>query len=98
VSSYAPRRLQKRPNDDLPYVFDFGEWSLTASDALASATVTADVSGLTIGSATIVTGGRKVQVRISAGTAGTTYTLTCQATTTAGYDIVGDGYLELVAP
>jgi hypothetical protein len=82
--------LEKHPSDDLVYTFDFSEWEfLTASEKIVSATVTGSPSGLTIGAASINSDGDQVQVRISAGTADTTYHVKCQATTTSGYDIVG---------
>lgn len=89
---------EKRASDDLTYEWDFTSWPLVASDAIASAVITSTPSGLTIGSAAINSAGTKVQATITGGVAGLTYTVTCTATTTAGRDIVGDGYLEVVAP
>ena len=92
------KTLEKHPNDDLPFSFDFTDWDvLTTSEKITSATVTADVTGLTIASPTINDAGDIVQARISGGTNGQVFVLTCQATTTSGYDIVGCGKLKVVS-
>lgn len=89
--------IDKHPNDDIPYTFDFGAWSsLLAVSALASATATADIAGLTIGSPTV--SGYTVSVRISGGTDGVTYRLTVTATTVDNYDIVSLADLNVYIP
>ncbi len=97
-TDYKPPTLHKRATDDLPYVFSFATWSLLSTDTIASATVAGSPSGLTIGTPSVLSGGKQVQVRISGGTAGETYTVTCLAVTSGGYTITGDAYLEVVSP
>lgn len=75
----------KHPSDDLPYAFGFADvLAGLDGDTIASATVTATGTGLTVGEPSI--DGGDVLVRLSAGTSGTTYTLTCVATMASGYD------------
>jgi hypothetical protein len=68
----------KDPSDDVVYAFDWTKW-LAGVDEIASATVTAG-DGLTVGDVDNTT--TEVTVRISGGTAGTTYSVTCAVETT----------------
>lgn len=83
--------VDKAPNDDLPYAFDFARWAFLATDPLASGTVTVSPSGPSIGSVTPV--GTQLRCTISGGSAATVYRLTIQGTTAAGRDVVG--YVDL---
>lgn len=81
------RRLPKQPNEVLPYDFDFGPWLANEDDALQASLLTSEVTadaGITIEEKThdIATG--VVQVRISGGTAGHRYKVTCRITTAGG--------------
>jgi len=90
---------EKHPGDDLPVDFDFtADHLLTATEKIVSATLTADqptgAAALAIASAgvgAINAAGDVVQFRVSGGTPGFTYTLTCTAITTSGYDLIGCG-------
>lgn len=73
--------LIKAPTDDELFNIDFGS-RLDAGETLTGAVITADVSGLTIGSP--VASSEEIQVRISGGVTATLYTLSIVATTSAG--------------
>ena len=74
--------IYKQPWEDIAYDFDFTPL-LGSGETLSSATsATGDPSGLTIGSPAL-NGTKKVQVRISGGTNGQTYTVTVRAATSA---------------
>lgn len=60
--------------------------------------MTANGSGLTVGTVTVLADDKKVQVLLSGGIAGTTYTLICAAETTSGYTPHGAGYLLIINP
>lgn len=92
--SYYVMLRDKYSTDSLAFDFDFSAWSFLASDPLASATVASTPSGLTISSPPAINAaGTKAQVVIAGGTSGTSYSLTCTATSTAGRIIVGEGTL-----
>lgn len=97
MSNYYPQTRLKIPADVLPYTFDFTTWDFLQGDPIATAVVTATPSGLTLGLPAVNTDGKKVQTVISGGVAGTTYTVSCVATTTNSMVIQGDGYLEVVS-
>lgn len=85
--------LKKQPSESRLYTMDFSA-NLTTSETLASVTsVTADVSGLTIG--TPVLGSRSAQVRISGGTADVVYKVTWIVVTSAGNTLEAEGYLRI---
>lgn len=85
--------LPKDANETVVYVFDFSlfdEAAAAAGETLSSADVPS-VSGLTIGSATVISSatnfvpsGLGAKVTISGGTAGTTYDLECRGTFSGG--------------
>jgi hypothetical protein len=87
----------KRVDWSRVYNFDFsafGEFS-EDSETISTAEVTSLPSGLTVGSATI--DNLLVQVRISGGVAGVSYTLECQITTSSGSVLKLQGILNVVA-
>jgi hypothetical protein len=92
--------IAKLPTESRLYVFDYSNWPEeqgTSPDLIASASVSADVSGLTIGACTIAQDGQHVLCPISGGTSGTTYTLTCTATTAGNRLLPINGLLQVVA-
>lgn len=81
--SVAPGHLfVKDPNAELIYHFDWTDW-LATSAQIASYVLTIDGpdTALTKDNDTIVTGGKKVQVRILGGTLGKKYNLECKIVT-----------------
>lgn len=92
--------LQKYANEVRSYVFDFSQFpEVVDGETLSSPTVPA-VSGLAIGSPTVLTSavdyvasGKGIKVTISGGTAGTSYTVVCRATTSGGATLEVDGTL-----
>ena len=88
-------KTSKATTDTLPFAFIFDGFSiLTSTEVLVSASVSADTLGLSIGTPTVSAATKTVSVSIGSGTAGTTYRLTCIATTTSGYTLTG--YLDLL--
>lgn len=78
------------------YDLDFTDQKeIVAGETLTGTpTVTAAPSGLTISSPPVIGGAnKKVQVRISGGTANTTYSVLCTVTTTGGNTLQGCGTL-----
>lgn len=71
----------KQPADRLDYDIDYRDWLTDRNDTLASATVTAE-AGLTVSDFVLVEG--VVKIYLQGGTDGTTYKVTCTATTTGG--------------
>ena len=89
-----PVTLAKKTTWSRVYYFDFGTYAeRQSSDPIASAAVTSTPSGLTVG--TPATNGDKVQVSISGGQRGTTYTLTCTVAMQSGAIISQQGYLSV---
>ncbi len=92
----------KDSSEVISYLFDYSNFpEVLAGETLSSPTVTATVgSGLTIGTPNVtlverdeVAAGEGVEVTISSGTAGTTYTLECRCTTSGGSQRVVKGQL-----
>lgn len=87
--------LEKIEAESRVYLFDFSRYSeVLNGETLSSPTIPA-VSGITIGSPTImsadldgVPSGKGVKVLISSGSAGTTYTIDCRVTTSGGATLV----------
>lgn len=73
--------LTKQPSENLDYDFDFSN-AFPAGDNVASATVTATPTGLTLGTKSL--SGQLVKQFISSGSTGNSYTVTCIATSAAG--------------
>lgn len=83
-------------------VFDFGNWdeleaegtTLVVGTGPTTPLVTASPGGLTVGSPALL-GAYRVQVALSGGTPGTTYTVTCTAKTADGITLQGRGQLKV---
>lgn len=72
----------KDPGDVLDYLFDFTNLLDSAEQITALNAVTVEPSGvLTVDSSGIVTGGKKIQVVLSSGTAGVDYVVSVNVTT-----------------
>lgn len=97
MSNYYPQTRLKLPADVLTYTFDFTSWGFLEGDPIVSAVMSAAPSGLTLSLPAINSLGTKVQCTISGGVAGTTYTVSCVASTNNARTVQGDGYLELVS-
>lgn len=98
-SPYAPEILWKTPETDRVYWIDFEKFQeIIDGQTIASAVVTVDEEGLTIGSPSI--SGSKVMFRISGGTLDDPDTelvfhIHVAATTSAGRVLPGAGILYL---
>ena len=101
--AYQIPTLSKVAAENRVYVVDCSKFSeIVAGETIASSTVPA-VTGLTFGStstlAAAVDGvpiGKGVKFTISGGTAGTTYTVDCQVTTSGGSVIVRRFQLHVI--
>lgn len=92
--AFVPK-TSKATTDSFPIAFLFDGWDiLTSSEQLVSATVTSDLTGITIGTVTVSASNKTVSVTVADGADGTTYRLTCVATTTSGYTLTG--YVDLL--
>lgn len=91
-------QLQKLVGESRLYDFDFTDQAeIEGGETLTGTpTVTATPAGLTLGSPVIGGASKKVQVRISAGTANTTYSLTCTVATSGGNTLQGCGVLKVL--
>lgn len=83
--------LEKSPDDDMPYTFDYTDEDVFLTDPIATGAATkwdgTAISGITVGSPTVIASGRKLQARISGGTHGVDYEVKMKATSTsAAYD------------
>lgn len=84
--------LYKTTEEAKTFAFDFSkEGAVVAGETLTVIEVEGSPSGLTIGTPAVTTAtfdgiasGKAIKVRISGGTAGTTYELACRATTSGG--------------
>mgnify|MGYP000370251468 CR=1 FL=1 len=98
---YIPK-LPKIAGETRAYVFDFTDCAeLEAGETISTPSVAA-VSGLTIGTPAVlaaavddVAAGKGVQVAISGGTAGTTYTLNCTVNTSGGAVLIRRAHLRV---
>lgn len=70
----------KDPDASLPYEWDWAAW-LSDGETITGTVITAD-PGITVGAPSQAAG--IVTVRISGGTAGTTYKVACRITTSGG--------------
>ena len=88
--------LEKRASWSRIYRFSFSDFSeVKRGETLSSPSVVVTGSGLTAGTPTV--SGEEVLVRLSSGTASTTYTLTCTVTTSGSNTLSISGYLSVVA-
>jgi len=98
--------LEKQPTEDLLFYFDFNKLLNSSETLSGTPTVTGSPSGLTIGSASIVSAdttalgravlaNRAVQVRISGGTDDVDYTVQCSCGTSSSNTRVIDGTLSV---
>ena len=91
----------KRAAETVNEVFDFTS-RLAAGETLSTATVTATVySGTDTGPSAVISGaasisGAKVTQKVTAGTLGVMYLLSCSVTTSAGQTLVMEGILPIV--
>jgi hypothetical protein len=92
-----PETYEKGVAQNRAYYFDFSLWPelIGTGAAIVSATVTVTGVGLTV-AAPILTSAARLQVRVSGGTAGQVYTLTCAATTSAGDTLVQKGSVSVI--
>lgn len=87
--------LRKQPSESRIYEFEFAA-NMTTGESLSGVTsLVTTGSGLTVGSPAY--SGTKVTVRLSAGTTGSRYKLTCVVTTSLGNTLELDGYLDVYA-
>jgi hypothetical protein len=92
MSEPIPTTLYKRAAWSRLMVFEFEKFAeLVAGQTLSAPTVTVTPSGPTIGSPAV--SGSQIQVRVSGGTAGVTYSLLCTATTSGSSTIDQTGIL-----
>lgn len=85
--------IEKRADWSRIYQFDFTTFAeVSGGETISSPSVPA-VSGLTIGTPSAADG--VVSVRISGGTAGTKYTVTCTVTTSGGSTLSIEGRLSV---
>lgn len=96
-----PELDPKFPAEIIPYTFEFAELtdapiSPVVTIARHSGSADADPSAMLSGSPQIV--GSQVRQKISAGVAGTAYTISCQVDTAEGARYVLQGMLRVVSP
>lgn len=91
--------IEKPPTASKLYNFDFTDDLATGETVSSATSVTSDTptgaTALTIGTPTVSS--PNVQVRISGGSAGYTYHLTCTVSTSDSNTLVGCGDLRVVA-
>ncbi|WP_020469333.1 phage fiber-tail adaptor protein [Zavarzinella formosa] len=91
-----PTTLQKFPSEVRTFSFDFSQFAEIVSGDLISSvvSVTATPSDeLTLGAASIAEDGKSIFLSISAGSAGTLYTLDALVQTVSGSRLLGQGLL-----
>ncbi len=77
---------RKDPDAVMDYTIDYSSF-LAAGDSITSHTITPD-SGITKDSSSIVTGNKKITMKLSGGTVGTAYTIKVTAGTNDGLTFV----------
>jgi hypothetical protein len=92
----APQVNEKTPDESAPFDFDFSEDLVTGETITGSPVMSATPSGLNLGVPSV--NGSIVQVRISAGTARTTYDVRCKITTSQSNTYEGSGDLIVNEP
>lgn len=87
--------LSKTSNESRVYTFDFTNVTeIAGGDTLTGTpTVSANPTGLTIGTPAVAGAAKKVTVRLSGGTSGVNYVVSCIVATTAGNTLEGEGTL-----
>lgn len=101
-SSASPNLLQKYPDDDRVFVFDFTS-AAEFEDALTAVSAVASVLNPSGGGILVLTVGTidpsgVVPVRITNGSGGTTYLIQCELTLSDGSVLVGLGQLLVINP
>lgn len=86
--------ITKRSADILFYTFDFSEW-LASGDSVASATWTVPAGVTQVTSSTTST---TALVKISGGTVGTNYTITCSMVTTVSTETKTETFVLRIIP
>ncbi len=76
--------VPKYASDDLVYQIFFGRFDYLTSDKIASASTSVSPSGMTASVISVNSDGLTVNVEISGGTAGVTYTFTITPTRVSG--------------
>jgi len=92
--------INKFPSEDRAYEFDFSEFPEIEKngETISSVTsATASPSGLTIGATSILSGSKKVSVRISSGTAGQVYKVIVYVATSGSNTLGILGELNVLA-
>jgi len=101
--AYQIPTLTKVAAENRVYLVDFSKYpEIVAGETIASSTVPA-VTGLTLGSTSTIStatdgvpAGKGVKFTISGGTAGTTYSVDCQMTTSGGSVLVRRFQLQVI--
>lgn len=87
----------KKPNEAKTYTFDASPLLDGISTTISTiVSVTAD-SGLTVDSSALSSDSKKINVKLSSGTAGTTYRVTAQFTTADGQTLEDDFFVPVVS-
>lgn len=87
--------LYKQPSESRVYDMDFAANMSTAETISSVTSYTASPSGLTLDPAVSISG-KKVQKRLSGGTAGTLYKITVVILTSLGNVLEGEGQLHVL--
>jgi hypothetical protein len=86
--------LEKDQNDSRVYKFDYSRWAeFQEGFVLTGGSVTADLSGLSLGTPVVAPKINQIQIRISGGVLARKYKLTCTATTNNGDVLIQRGFL-----
>lgn len=83
--------LTKQPSENILYDFEFADKMATAETVASVVSVTATPTGLTVGATAF--SGTIAQVRLSGGTTGTEYLVTCKITTSLSNALEMEGRL-----
>ena len=78
----------KDPDSIEPWGMDWTDWlaEISASETVSSSSwAVSPTGGITLSSASIITGSLKTQVKLTGGSAGTRYTVTNSVITSSGY-------------
>lgn len=83
----------KDPDSTVDYTFDWSTW-LPTGDTISDHTITPQ-SGITVDSSEAINSSTMIQVWLSGGTAGNTYSINCEVTTADGRTEQITGYVEV---